>query len=134
MSRWSYYAPLCLGCLLAAIVLAEAYKHDEFVPRVRMTLLGAAAAGLALQLLFIGAQGAAARVLPVPGGRSIRGGAAVLAGSMIIVSLVLLAAALMTYLSGFETPALVTGVASAACALTALGTYLWSLPAAARDF
>lgn len=134
MSRWSYYSPLLIGCLLSALLLSEMYKHGELPQRIRVTVLGAAAAGLALQLLFIGAQGATARVLPVPGGRSIRGGAAVLSGSMIILSLALLLAALLVQIGELATPAKLIVVASAACALVALGTYLWSLPAAARDF
>ncbi len=137
MTAWTYYSPLWLGVLL---VLAANEMLRGALPRLDPWLqwlvvgVTAANAGLAFQALMIGAQGAFAQVLPVPRGRSIRGGAAVLAGWLIIAGVVLGGVSALLGFEEVSTAAVVIGVLSLAAWAGAVIVYIWSLPAAVRDF
>ena len=135
MGRWTYYAPLWLGTLLAAGLyaanLAQLTPWPVWV-HVVAVVVGAPLVGLGLQLGLIGAQGAFAQVLPVPWGRSIRGGGAVLAGSLLWFALGLICALLRS--EGLGIAALVVGALALASLVAAVVVYVWHVPAAVRDF
>jgi hypothetical protein len=140
MGPWSYYAPLWLGLLLPFGMQHAVFAHPTIAglsPAAQwpaLVLLGIVT-GIQFQLLMVGAQGAFAQVLPVPGGRSIRGRAAVVGGTLTISAVLLLwIAFLLRPSDGFSTPATIVIGCSAAAALLAMLIYLWSLPMAARDF
>ncbi len=137
MGRWTYYSPLLLGTIIAAILLAT---YREFLAwQGAMLWIGgicvAGLAGLACQLLMLGVQGAFAQVLPAPSGRSIRGRGAVLTGGLILLALALglVTAALHAEpgLTGWYWTAAALSVASL---LAAIGAYAWNMPTAVRDF
>lgn len=137
MGRWTYYSPLLL------LTLAAALSTDTFRPliapqpvwlhylQVAGICLGL---GLMAQVAMVGAQGAFAQVLPVPGGRSIRGRAAGLAGWLLIAAV---AFSVVGMLLAGETLSvarwIVIGLAGASVVWAGL-TFLWSLPTAERDF
>lgn len=137
MGRGAYYAPGLVVAALALIVYVD--NTDQLPPweNWQHVLAGAGfAVGAALiaQLAMVGAQGAFAQVLPVPGGRSVRGRSAAWAGGLVLVwfGLGLVAAVL-----GAERirvgPWVFAGI-SLAPLLLALGIYVWALPTAQRDF
>lgn len=96
---------------------------------------GAAAAfGLLCQMLMIGAQGAFAQVLPVWGGRSIRGGAAAGAGWLLMAAFVLTVVAVLLLKEAVETGGVATAIAAGAAFATAGCVYAWHMPAAQADF
>jgi hypothetical protein len=136
MGRWTYYSPLVLGTLLV-VAMNESLRAMLTMPDWAewLVVVGiAVAVGVQCQILMIGAQGAFAQVLPVPVGKSIRGGAAALAGWLLIVWVVLSA---VTVLLGFEAvtqAAVVVGIASLAALASMVVVYVWSLPAAVADF
>lgn len=137
MGRWAYYSPLWLGALLvlalndalrASLPPREPWAHWLIVAGV------AVLAGLQAQVLMVGAQGAFAQVLPVPRGRSIRGGGAAGAGWLLMAWVVL---SLVTVLLGYEAvtqAALVLGVLGLAALGGAVLIYVWNIPAAVADF
>lgn len=138
MSRWAYYSPLWLGALLVLALNEPLRGAMNFSDAVEwLIVVGAALTfGIACQVLLTGVQGAFAQVLPVPGGRSLRGGPAMAAGWLLIAWFVLGAA---TTLFAFEPEVprwvVVAGlVLTAACLLAALLIYAWNLPAADADF
>ena len=137
MGPWTYYSPLWLG---AALVLAlnDALRAGlpPMAPWVRWLVVAGVAvvAGLQAQVLLIGAQGAFAQVLPVPWGRSIRGGAAAGAGWLLMAWVGL---SCTTVLLGYEAvtqAAVALGILSATALAGALLVYLWNLPVAVADF
>jgi hypothetical protein len=136
MGRWTYYSPLVLGMLLV-VAMNESLRAMLTMPDWQEWLIVvgvAAVVGIQCQILMIGAQGAFAQVLPVPMGRSIRGGAAMLAGWLLIAWVVLSA---VTVLLGFEAvtqAAVVVGILSLAALVGMVVVYVWSLPAAITDF
>ena len=136
MGRWTYYSPLVLGTLLV-VAMNESLRATLTLPDWAEWLIVAgvaAAVGIQCQILMIGAQGAFAQVLPVPFGKSIRGGAATLAGWLLIAWVVLSA---VTVLLGFEAvtqAAVVVGILSLAALASMVVVYVWSLPAAVADF
>lgn len=136
MSRWTYYSPLWLGTLLV-LALNESLRAAMARPDWQEWLIVVAVAvvtGVQCQVLMTGAQGAFAQVLPVPWGKSIRGGAAALAGWLLIAWFGLSA---VTVLLGFEqvtTAAIVLGILSLAALAGALAVYVWNIPAAVADF
>ena len=138
MSRWTYYSPLWLGLLLV-LGLNEPVRGLVTWPDWAEWLLVVGvglAVGLAGQVLMAGVQGAFAQVLPVPGGRSIRGGPAMTGGWLLIAGMVVTAVAA---LFGFEAEVprwlvLTSAGLAAACLLGALVVYVWNLPAADTDF
>lgn len=133
MNAWTYYSPLWGGAIAAGVVY---YNILETVPPTWRYAgwAGCIVAALICQLLMIGAQGAFGQVVPVIGGRSIRGSGALLCGSLILAGTgLLLIGGLLTY----ETVTLggrFVMVAGGAGLVTALGTYFWNIPAAVRDF
>jgi hypothetical protein len=134
---WTYYSPLWLGAVLV-LALNDALRSSlpPMEPWVRWLVVAAVAVlvGLQSQVLMVGAQGAFAQVLPVPRGRSIRGGAAA-AGGWLLVAWVGLSA--VTVLLGYEAvtqAAIVLGVLSLAALGGALLIYVWNIPAAVADF
>jgi len=137
VGRWTYYAPLWLGTLLAAGLyganLAQLPPWPVWVHVVAI-VVGAPLVGLGLQLGLIGAQGAFAQVLPVPWGRSIRGGGAVLAGSLLLVWFALGLICALLRSEGLVVAALVVGALALASLVAAVIVYVWHLPAAVRDF
>jgi hypothetical protein len=136
MGRWTYYSPLVLGILLV-VAMNESLRATLTLPDWAEWLIVAgvaAAVGIQCQILMIGAQGAFAQVLPVPFGKSVRGGAATLAGWLLIAWVVLSA---VTVLLGFEAvtqAAVVVGIVSLAALASMVVVYVWSLPAAVADF
>lgn len=137
MGRWTYYAPLWLG-ILVILSLNDAIRRSlstlEPWQQWVIVFCGAIAGGLHCQLLMLGSQGAFAQVLPVPGGRSIRGTPAVAAGWLLIAWFVLGIATLLLLLEGVSSAALVAAALSGAALLAAAAIYAWNLPAAVVDF
>lgn len=137
MNRWTYYSPIFLGAAFA--VLAKDL-YDDQLPLAGdwryWTALSAVAVafGLIGQAAMIGIQGAFAQVLPVPGGRSIRGRGAVVAGGLLLLSV---GGSVVTGLLSWEAlvlPVWVAGIVSTAALVAALITYAWCWPAAQHDF
>lgn len=137
MGRWTYYSPIALGALLvivmndslrAALPSLEPWTHWLVVVGVAL------AAGLQSQVLMIGAQGAFAQVLPVPWGKSIRGGGAATAGWLLILWVVLSGVTVLLAAEAVTRAAMVLGVASLAALAAALVVYVWNIPAAVADF
>ena len=137
MSAWTYYSPLWLGALLvlalndslrAALPPMEPWKTWLVVAGV------AVAVAVQSQVLMIGAQGAFAQVLPVPVGRSIRGGGAVGSGWLLIGWVVLSAVTVLLGHEAVTRAAIVLGVASLFALGGAGAIYVWSIPAAQPDF
>ncbi len=137
MGRWTYYSPLWLGALLVVALNDELRAAlPPWAPWAQWTAVALTALvfGVQCQLLMIGAQGAFAQVLPVPWGKSIRGGAAVVVGTLLIAwnALGLICGSLLrheVYVAG-----LVLAGLSLLSLLGAIVTYVWSLPAAVADF
>jgi hypothetical protein len=139
MGPWAYYAPFWIGLLLPFGLQQAVFAHPfvaALAPAFQwaaLTLLAILLA-LELQLLMIGTQGAFAQVLPVPGGRSIRGRGAVVTGVLIVASVVLSWIVQLLWSDGLSRPGIVVGICGLVAAVTALLIYLWSWPMAARDF
>lgn len=137
MGRWTYYAPLWLGTLLAAaFYLANLGKLPPrpVATHVLSVVIGAPLLGIILQLATVGLQGAFAQVLPVPWGRSIRGRAAVIGGVLLLSAIVLGVLAVFFRFNGLGVVAMIVGSVGAASLIGAVWTYFWSVPAAVRDF
>jgi len=83
---------------------------------------------------MVGAQGAFAQVLPVPGGKSIRGGTAALGGWMLIGWFALSNVTVVLAFGGMTAAAYVVGAIALGVLGVVLGTYIWGLPAAVADF
>lgn len=137
MGRWTYYAPLWLGTLLtAAFYLANIGKMPPrpVATHALIVAVGAPLLGIILQLATVGLQGAFAQVLPVPWGRSIRGRAAVIGGTLLLSTIVLGVLAVFFRFNGLGVVAMIVGSVGAASLIGAAWTYFWSIPAAVRDF
>ena len=141
MGRWTYYSPLIFGIALALVVrgplaaaLAEKWKLTA--PWLIWTayIIGALFVGLLAQTAMIGFQGAFAQVLPVPGGRSIRGESAVRAGWLLLGALTLWITALVLSAQQLFLPMLIVMGVAAAVLVVAVLIYIWNIPAAVRDF
>ena len=137
MGRWSYYSPAMLGVVLAVITF---FTYQELLPswpawQSGMVLVAASVGGgLVCQLAMVAAQGAFAQVLPVPGGRSIRGAGAAASGWLLLLALVVgLAAALLVVEHVRVATVIVAGLAGA-LASAAVVIYIWNWPTAIRDF
>lgn len=136
MGRWTYYSPFAIGILLV-LALNDTIRNAMTLPDWEEWLIVAGvalAAGVQCQVLMIGAQGAFAQVLPVPWGKSIRGGAAVLAGWLLIAWFVLSAVTALLSVESITQAALIVGGLSLAALIGAGLTYVWSIPAAVADF
>ena len=137
MGRWTYYSPLFFGAGLAAIMFATYAKFMPVMPTWRYWLVivgGCLGVALGCQLLMVATQGAFAQVLPVPGGRSVRGRGAVLAGWTLLLGVVLGFAAVLLGIEQVKSAALLVAGVSLASTLVALITYIWCWPTALRDF
>lgn len=137
MGRWTYYSPSYIGAAVAALLLATygqflgglpAWGYWAYVIGVPV------AAGLACQLLMLGAQGAFAQVLPAAGGRSVRGSGAMLAGWLLIFGEVLSIVALLLRVEHADRAATIIGCLGVLTLLGAVATYVWLWPTAVRDF
>ncbi len=138
MGPWTYYSPLWLGTLASAGANFTVLWSISEGPiwRFMITIpIRSVAIGLGLQLTLIGLQGLFARVLPVPVGRSIRGGGAQVVGSLVLghEAIGLLGVALY-FLSDLLTLTFVFFGLSGACLAIALIIYVMNLPIAAHDF
>ncbi len=137
MGRFTYYSPFGLGFALILILHGWVRESSPAVLAAWPWLfvgLVAIGVGLLCQLVMIGVQGAFAQVLPAPGGRSIRGGAARLAGGLLIGcgAAALIGALLRS--EGLGVASWVLLGLSAAQAAGAILIYIWSWPTALRDF
>jgi hypothetical protein len=137
MSAWSYYSPFWLGTLIAALVMALGWNSLWELPGWQVTLIlgGVSLAfGVLCQIEMFAVQGAFGQVLPVPGGRTIRGRAAVFAGVFLFCAVkgALICAFFVS--EGVRGQAMLAGVTAGGLLLAFLGLYAWSLPAAVRDF
>lgn len=136
MGRFTYYAPLWLGTALAAVMLLT-YRGLLALADWQFWLLlcvGSPLVGLVCQLAMIGVQGAFAQVLPVPGGRSLRGRPAMLAGAALLAALALGSAGALLAIERVGPAAITLGVLALAATFTAIIVYAWNLPTAVRDF
>jgi len=137
VSAWTYYSPLLFGALLV-VALNDALRAT--LPPLEPWQTWLIVAGVALaaaiqsQVLMIGTQGAFAQVLPVPLGRSIRGGAAATGGWLLIAWVALSSVAALLGFERVTRAAVVVGVLGVAALVGALVTYIWNIPAAQRDF
>ena len=141
MGFWTYYSPLGLGILLTLVLQGDVWQwYLDWMPTLEdslrwpIVLATAAGVGLGCQLALIGTQGAFAQVLPVPGGRSVRGRAAVVSGALILVGLALGIIAALLQAEEVGVAPIAVGGASLAAGLGAVITYVWSWPTAERDF
>jgi predicted membrane channel-forming protein YqfA (hemolysin III family) len=137
MERWTYYSPLWLGALLV-LALNDALRSalPIMAPWASWLIVAGAAvlAGLQSQVLMVGAQGAFAQVLPVPRGRSIRGGAAAAAGWLLIAWVLLSGVTVLLSCEAVTQAAVVLGVLSVVALAAAIVIYAWNIPAAVADF
>ncbi|MGE3181903.1 MAG: hypothetical protein AB7N71_09750 [Phycisphaerae bacterium] len=140
MSRWGYYSPLWVGFVIGLILLKSTFAQGpEELAWVYWgkLLAGAVILALVTQLGMLGAQGAFAQVLPAPGGKSIRGRVAVVAGIFVLGAIVASAVAGFLYADRNEGTALasmiVAGLAGAMLISAAIA-YFWGMPAAVEDF
>lgn len=134
MSAFAYYSPLWVGAALAVAIFSAVY--DTLAPshRLWVGLLGCPAAGIACQLALIGFQGSFAQVLPVPGGKSIRGRGAMLCGALILLGMGFALAAFLVGYDGLAGVASVATILAGGSLAAALGAYFWCVPAAITDF
>ncbi len=136
MGPWAYYSPLLAG-------IAGTWALNDTV-REQLPVMGPASTwllvagvsllvGLQAQVLMFAAQGAFAQVLPVPIGKSMRGGVAQMAGWFLLGWVVVSS---VTVVIGLESVgrAVVPGVIGMGMLLVAVGTYIWGLPTAQADF
>ena len=136
MGPWSYYSPLWLAALIV-LALNDFIRGALLRPEWQewLILAGvAAAAAVQAQLAMFGAQGVFAQVLPVPIGKSIRGGPAVLSGALLLGWVLLSCAAILLGYEEVGLPARMVGVAALAALAGALVVYIWALPTAVADF
>lgn len=137
MNRWTYYMPLMAGIVLVCLlnnIVRELLPVAQ--PWLQWTVVAgvAIAAGLLGQAVLIGSQGVFAQVLPVPGGRSIRGGGAQAAGWLLLSGLLLLCATAVLWHEMIVVAAIGVGILATIGLIAAGLIYLWNLPAAIRDF
>jgi hypothetical protein len=137
MGPWTYYAPLWLGTLIAAVAyLSNLSQLPPWPGWVHVLALagGCPSVGLLCQLVLFGAQGMFAQVLPVPRGKSIRGRGAVVSGVLLLGGIALAVTTVLLGVEQLRTAATTTGVLGLILLLAAAITYAWHIPAAVRDF
>lgn len=137
MNRWTYYSPLVFGALVV-LALNEPLRAgmEGWQSGLQWALITIVAVvfGVQCQVLMVGAQGAFAQVLPVTGGRSIRGGGAVVAGWLLIAWFWLALVAALLLAERVNLAGVVVGGSALAALGGALIVYAWNLPAAVQDF
>lgn len=137
MNRWTYYSPLAFGAL-AVLALNEPLRAgmEGWESGLQWTLIATIAVvfGLQCQVLMVGAQGAFAQVLPLTGGRSIRGGGAVVAGWLLIAWFWLSLITALLLAERVTLAGVVLGSSALAALVGALIVYAWNIPAAVVDF
>lgn len=137
MGRFAYYSPFVLGVLLTLLMQTTLYHARPVMPEWAWPwyLAGiAAAVGLAAQLALVGTQGVFAQVLPVPGGRSVRGPNAVTGGWLLLATVAGIFATGLLLFEGARNPGLIAGGATIAVGIAATIVYAWGWPAAVTDF
>jgi len=144
MSKLTYYFPFLIGLVLGPIVTyfrtAEWWAASSDGWRLAMApylLLAAGLWAVSLQLLMIGLQGVFAGVVPVYRGRSIRGTQAVVIGLLILIwEIAPLVGGLFILVFKIWSVALIWSLVIVSIVGLAgfIGTYLWCLPNAVRDF
>jgi hypothetical protein len=137
VNRFTYYSPFFIGAGLMFIM------HETIAAGIPAERLGwkwayvtafGLGAGLILQLMMVGTQGAFAQVLPAPRGRSIRGRGAVVCGGLIIAAMALCVIAWLLQTEGVVIGVWIAGGLAAASAAGAVVTYIWCWPTALSDF
>jgi hypothetical protein len=141
LTRAGYYSPLWIGALIAAVML---WQNPLLVNRFPTPgaywgayIVCCVVGGLISQLIMLGSQGAFAQVLPVPGGRSLRGKSATVSGVSLLAAVGLLGAAGFFYVersTGMATVAPWFAVGGAAALVVSVTAYFWGLPTAVADF
>lgn len=137
MGRWTYYSPVLAGILLVAALnesIRGAVGHWNEQAQWWLVVALAAAAAVQCQTLMVGAQGAFAQVLPVPGGKSIRGAVAMLGGVLLIVWVGLGSVAALLATEGLWAAVYVLVGLAGLALVGVVAVYLWEYPAAQRDF
>lgn len=137
MGRWTYYSPIFLAIAFTLVMnqsIREMVATRPAAVQWSLVALVALLMALAWQLAFVGAQGLFAQVLPVPGGRSVRGPGAVTTGVLLIVGVVLSGTAGLLVAQEAGRVAWIIGLAGAAGLAAAAVSYFWTLPTAERDF
>lgn len=137
MGRSTYYAPLYVGLIVG--LLGRDIYGGSIAPEPPwlhwLAVIGISLGfGIACQLAFVGAQGLLAQVLPVPGGRSIRGLGARTAGSTLLFGIAGVAVTLLLVSEAVTLAATISGGVTATLLVTAVIVYFWSLPGAVADF
>jgi hypothetical protein len=137
MSRFVYYSPLGVGPLLA-VLLNEPLREqcplwlaDQAWLFVGLVGVGA---GAAFQVVLVALQGALAHVLPVPGGRSIRGPGAAVGGWLLLLAVVSAVTAGMLRGEELVLPLWAFAGLAGASLLAAGFAYAWCWPTAVADF
>lgn len=137
MGRSTYYAPLYVGFLVALlgrdIYVQSLPPEPPWLHWLAVTGVSLLVA-IACQLAFIGLQGMTARVLPAPGGRSLRGNGARFGGAALLLGILGAVVTLALGSEGVSTAAMISGGSAAVCLLAALVIYFWALPGAVVDF
>ncbi len=139
MNRFSYYSPIWIGALIGVVLARSWLQQQSGLPPWQVNLIyfvGCPLFGVLCQLFFVGTQGAFAQVLPVPGGRSIRGRAAVVAGALLMSGMALGGLAMLSMNEEGVGQVVMRAflMAAGAALLAAIVAYLWALPLAAKDF
>ncbi|MGD8450272.1 MAG: hypothetical protein PVJ57_00510 [Phycisphaerae bacterium] len=137
MGRFAYYSPVLLGMALVASLYTSVLDYcPAGLQSAQWAFVGMVAlgAGVACQLVMVGAQGAFAQVMPVPRGRTVRGPAAVATGVLLLAALGLGSAAGLMALESAGPLATGLAVAGGASAAVMLVVYIWSSVTAVRDF
>ncbi len=139
MGPWTYYSPLWLATIVAFAVFANSPQLD-WLPADGLFywtfgVVGSVLVGVLCQLGMFALQGAAAQVMPVPFGRSIRGRGAKVTGFLWIFALAAtLAVGLVASDADSAVPVLVFGVAAVALAVSGVVSYIWCASGAIPDF
>jgi hypothetical protein len=137
MGFLTYYSPFGIGLLVTLVLHETVLAHGPALPgwAAWPFVVGVGVGvGLLCQLMMFGVQGAFAQVLPVPGGRSIRGRGAVVGGLLLIGCVVLAVVAVLLRSEELGTAAQVVAILSLVAGVGALLTYIWCWPMAVRDF
>ena len=134
MSRMGYFAPGIVGVVVGLVYVVFGGAERDAAERVTLGCILVPVLFALCQLSMIASQGVFARVLPVPVGRSIRGGKCLAIGLLIDAAIASSLIAILLVRVETDTTAVVVMATSGACWLAAVLVYLWSLPTAVADF